>query len=42
MLPQVDEMRPIHNLESITGLVAALAYGGSGSADPKFWLRKVA
>ena len=42
MLPHVDEMRPIHNLESITGLVAALAYGGSGSADPKFWLRKVA
>jgi len=42
MLPHVDEMRPIHNLESITGLVAALAHGGSGSADPKFWLRKVA
>jgi uncharacterized protein with von Willebrand factor type A (vWA) domain len=42
MLPHVDEMRPIHNLESMTGLVAALAYGGGGSADPKVWLRKVA
>ena len=41
MLPHVDEMRPIHNLESMTGLVAALVHGG-GSADPKAWLRKVA
>jgi uncharacterized protein with von Willebrand factor type A (vWA) domain len=42
MLPHVDEMRPIHNLESMTGLVAALAHGGDSSADPKAWLRKVA
>jgi uncharacterized protein with von Willebrand factor type A (vWA) domain len=42
MLPPVDEMRPIHNLESMTGLVAALAQGGDSSADPKVWLRKVA
>jgi uncharacterized protein with von Willebrand factor type A (vWA) domain len=42
MLPHVDEMRPIHNLESMTGLVAALARGGDSSADPKDWLRKVA
>ncbi len=42
MLPHVDEMRPIHNLESMTGLVAALAYDGDSSADPKAWLRKVA
>jgi uncharacterized protein len=41
MLPHVDEMRPIHNLESMAGLVAALERGG-GSADPKVWLRKVA
>jgi hypothetical protein len=41
MLPHVDEMRPIHNLESMTGLVAALVQGG-GSADPKAWLRKAA
>ncbi|MGE5365720.1 MAG: vWA domain-containing protein [Betaproteobacteria bacterium] len=42
MLPHVDEMRPIHNLESMTGLVAALARGGDSSADPKAWLRKAA
>jgi uncharacterized protein with von Willebrand factor type A (vWA) domain len=41
MLPHVDEMRPIHNLESMAGLVAAFEHG-SGSADPKAWLRKVA
>jgi uncharacterized protein with von Willebrand factor type A (vWA) domain len=41
MLPHVDEMRPIHNLESMAGLVAALERGGS-SANPKTWLRQVA
>ncbi|MGN6748037.1 MAG: vWA domain-containing protein [Xanthobacteraceae bacterium] len=41
MLPHVDQMRPIHNLESIAGLVAALEHGGS-PADPKAWLRQVA
>ena len=41
MLPHVDEMRPIHNLETMGGLVAALRHGGS-SADPKAWLRKAA
>ena len=41
MLPHVDEMRPIHNLELMGGLVAALERGG-GSADPKAWLRQVA
>ena len=41
MLPHVDDMRPIHNLESMAGLVAALESGG-GSADPKAWLRQVA
>ncbi len=42
MLPHVDEMRPIHNLESMAGLVAALQHGGDSSANPKVWLRKVA
>jgi len=42
MLPHVDEMRPIHNLDSMTGLVAALTHGSDSSADPKAWLRKVA
>jgi uncharacterized protein len=42
MLPHVDEMRPIHSLESMAGLVAALQHGGGSSANPKAWLRKVA
>jgi uncharacterized protein with von Willebrand factor type A (vWA) domain len=42
MLPHVDEMRPIHNLESMSGLVATLAHRGESSADPKVWLRRVA
>jgi uncharacterized protein len=41
MLPHVDDMRPIHNLESMAGLVAALESRG-GSGDPKAWLRQVA
>jgi uncharacterized protein with von Willebrand factor type A (vWA) domain len=42
MLPHMDEMRPIHNLDSMAGLVAALRKRGDSSADPKVWLRKVA
>jgi len=42
MLPNVDEFRPIHNLESMTGLVAALQRGGDRSGDPKAWMQKVA
>ena len=41
MLPYVDEFRPIHNLESMSELVAALTKGG-GSADPKAWMQRVA
>jgi hypothetical protein len=41
MLPHVDEFRPIHNLDSMVGLVAALGRDG-GAADPKAWMRKVA
>ena len=41
MLPHVDEFRPIHNLESMSELVAALSKSG-GSADPKAWLQSVA
>jgi uncharacterized protein with von Willebrand factor type A (vWA) domain len=41
MLPHVDEMRPIHNLDSMRDLCLALS--GTGShADPKVWLRRVA
>src|SRR5580704_17652429 len=39
MLPHVDELRPIHNLESMAELVRALS--GKGS-DAKAWLQKVA
>jgi uncharacterized protein with von Willebrand factor type A (vWA) domain len=42
MLPHVDEFRPIHNLQSMTALVAALQRGGNRSGDPKAWMRKVA
>jgi uncharacterized protein with von Willebrand factor type A (vWA) domain len=42
MLPHVDEFRPIHNLESMAGLVAALEHGGSDTGDPKAWMQKVA
>jgi uncharacterized protein with von Willebrand factor type A (vWA) domain len=40
MLPHVDEFRPIHSLESMQTLVAALQHGVGG--DPKAWMRKVA
>jgi uncharacterized protein len=42
MLPYVDEFRPIHNLQSMTGLVASLQDRSVGSRDPKAWLRNVA
>lgn len=42
MLPHVDELRPIHNLESMVGLVTSLQHGADASANPKAWLRKVA
>jgi hypothetical protein len=42
MLPHVDELRPIHNLESMTELVAALSDRNATYTDPKQWLRKVA
>jgi uncharacterized protein with von Willebrand factor type A (vWA) domain len=40
MLPHVDELRPIHNLDSMTELVRALSAAGAG--DREAWLRKVA
>jgi len=42
MLPHVDELRPIHNLESMTALVAALSNRHANMTDPKRWLLKVA
>ncbi|MDB5600333.1 MAG: carbon monoxide dehydrogenase protein [Xanthobacteraceae bacterium] len=40
MLPHVDEMRPIHNLDSMAALVAALSGGDVKTGDPREWLRK--
>lgn len=42
MLPHVDELRPIHNLESMTELVWALSGQPAKAYDPKAMLRKVA
>ncbi|MFN3658598.1 MAG: vWA domain-containing protein [Pseudolabrys sp.] len=42
MLPHVDELRPIHNLESMTALVGALSGAPVKGYDPKQMLRQVA
>lgn len=42
MLPHVDEFRPIHNLESMAGLVEALSGEQSVRHDPRPWLQRVA
>jgi uncharacterized protein with von Willebrand factor type A (vWA) domain len=42
MLPHVDELRPIHNLDSMTELVRALSGASVKDYDPKLWLRQVA
>jgi uncharacterized protein with von Willebrand factor type A (vWA) domain len=42
MLPYVDELRPIHNLESMSELVRALSGSASKDYDPKHWLKQVA
>jgi hypothetical protein len=41
-LPHVDELRPIHNLQSMADLVRALSATGGRAGDPKAWLDKVA
>jgi len=42
IVPHVDELRPIHNLESMADLVRALSDRGTRTGDPKAWLEKVA
>jgi uncharacterized protein with von Willebrand factor type A (vWA) domain len=42
MLPHVDELRSIHNLESMHQLCLALSGPGGRETDPKEWLRRVA
>jgi hypothetical protein len=38
----VDELRPIHNLDSMAELVRALSAHGAHVGDPKSWLEKAA
>jgi uncharacterized protein len=42
MLPHVDELRPIHNLEAMADLVRALSEKPGRSHDPKAWLERAA
>ena len=42
MLPHVDELRPIHNLEAMGDLVRALSSHGGRAGNPKEWLEKAA
>ncbi len=42
MLPHVDELRPIHNLDSMTELVRALSGAPAKGYDPKAMLKQVA
>jgi uncharacterized protein with von Willebrand factor type A (vWA) domain len=42
MLPHADELRPIHNLESMHQLCQALSAPGGRATDPKAWLARVA
>lgn len=42
MLPHIDELRPIHNLESMQGLVRALSGSLPSGRDSKVMLRKIA
>jgi uncharacterized protein with von Willebrand factor type A (vWA) domain len=42
MLPHVDELRPIHNLESMMDLVRALSGAPTKDYDPKLMLARVA
>lgn len=38
MLPHVDEFRPVHNLEALADLCAALGVAGGAETDPRRWL----
>lgn len=41
MLPHVDEFRPVHSLNALTGLCEALSKPSSYENDPKVWLQAV-
>jgi uncharacterized protein with von Willebrand factor type A (vWA) domain len=42
MVPHVDQLRPIHNLQSMAELVRALSASGGPCGNPKAWLEKAA
>jgi hypothetical protein len=42
MLPHVDQLRPIHNLDSMMELVRALSAHGGPTGDPKARLKSAA
>ena len=42
MLPHVDELRPIHNLDSMSDLVRSLSGAPGKDYDPKQWLPRAA
>jgi uncharacterized protein len=42
IVPHVDELRPIHNLNSMAELVRALSARGGDAGDPKAWLNSAA
>ncbi len=41
MLPFVDEFRPVHNLNALADVCAALSGKGGRKTDPKLWLANV-
>lgn len=42
ILPLVDEFRPVHNLNSLAELAAALSCSGNAQHDPRGWLSRAA
>ncbi|MGI9463341.1 MAG: vWA domain-containing protein [Aestuariivirgaceae bacterium] len=42
IMPFVDEFRPVHNLDSLEELAAALSGTGEAQHDPRYWLGKSA
>jgi uncharacterized protein len=42
MLPHVDQLRPVHNLDSMMELVRALSAHRGPAGDPKAWLKSAA
>jgi uncharacterized protein with von Willebrand factor type A (vWA) domain len=42
MLPHVDELRPVHNLNALSDLCASLSAGRARDSDPRRWLEQLA